>query len=798
MAVDDPTQLAVIEESPAKRRKTSQPSSTPHPTTATQKNYNSEDDSGDDVFDGYDTVATLPLAKATGTQLETTQLLLSSSPANYKTTQPTQILDRTRPPTSGPTSHTTQPTQILDHARPPTGHPYHTPKDLSVVQVAASSPLRPAPAPSASLIVRPTANKGVLASAIAPAGTSYRPPPRATRPAPKAAVIDLSDDDGPTYKGHSSDDDLSMLSKADIKTSTFVRSTNGALAGDTAQTSSARGGQARVGNRFKDIMDKSVYTPSGEHRNAKSSSLNGNAGNLDKDVAAAGQGTKQRKQLRPDRAKRVHDIPLSDITNPKTRDSIFIMRNVLPSATVIACRDALAATRGDYERAVELILSQEDFSAVVDITGSEDELSKPARPAPAAAAASSSLSSSSSKATARAAPSKAPAKRELKAPNRTIQDKWSTTQLPKPPQKRPSVEPVETPPKPKRRLVQGRREPSSPIEEVVSTGPLKDATPGNSDDSDSAIASSDVDESALEKRVLEFFNTCSVQDLADISNNTEKTASLVVSHRPFSSLDEVRGISAEVETTTKAGKRRTTRKTIGDKIVDVCLDMWTGYEAVDDLVTKCEALGAPVAEEMKKWGVDVFGAAKAGELNLVCFENGDANGSRSLCDSGIGSSPAPPNLELDDDDVKDSSKRRTNRPKPTDFIGQPTIMGEDVALKDYQLVGLNWLALLYKNRLSCILADEMGLGKTCQVIAFLAHLTQTGVAGTHLVVVPGSTLENWLREFRRFCPSLVVEPYYGTFSASGAGGRRRGPSLTLGCRTREGTRRDADASRREH
>jgi len=23
------------------------------------------------------------------------------------------------------------------------------------------------------------------------------------------------------------------------------------------------------------------------------------------------------------------------------------------------------------------------------------------------------------------------------------------------------------------------------------------------------------------------------------------------------------------------------------------------------------------------------------------------------------------------------------------------------------------------------------------------------------------TVENWLREFKRFCPSLVVEPYYG-------------------------------------
>ena len=41
----------------------------------------------------------------------------------------------------------------------------------------------------------------------------------------------------------------------------------------------------------------------------------------------------------------------------------------------------------------------------------------------------------------------------------------------------------------------------------------------------------------------------------------------------------------------------------------------------------------------------------------------------------------------------------------------------------------------------------MGLGKTCQVIAFLAYLQTQRVDGVHLIIVPGSTLENWLREF---------------------------------------------------
>lgn len=87
-------------------------------------------------------------------------------------------------------------------------------------------------------------------------------------------------------------------------------------------------------------------------------------------------------------------------------------------------------------------------------------------------------------------------------------------------------------------------------------------------------------------------------------------------------------------------------------------------------------------------------------------------------------------------------------------------MAGDVKMKDYQIVGINWLSLLFEKQLSCILADDMGLGKTCQVIAFLAHLFEQGIKGPHLIVVPSSTIENWLREFQKFCPTLSVMPYY--------------------------------------
>uniref|UniRef100_A0A4W3I7L9 SNF2 related chromatin remodeling ATPase with DExD box 1b n=1 Tax=Callorhinchus milii TaxID=7868 RepID=A0A4W3I7L9_CALMI len=75
-------------------------------------------------------------------------------------------------------------------------------------------------------------------------------------------------------------------------------------------------------------------------------------------------------------------------------------------------------------------------------------------------------------------------------------------------------------------------------------------------------------------------------------------------------------------------------------------------------------------------------------------------------------------------------------------IEQPDILNKSLELKAYQLVGLNWLALLHKHHVNGILADEMGLGKTVQAIAFLAFLYQKGDKGPHLITVPASTLGN--------------------------------------------------------
>lgn len=84
-------------------------------------------------------------------------------------------------------------------------------------------------------------------------------------------------------------------------------------------------------------------------------------------------------------------------------------------------------------------------------------------------------------------------------------------------------------------------------------------------------------------------------------------------------------------------------------------------------------------------------------------------------------------------------------------------------LEPYQLVGVNFLLSLHcKGIGGAILADEMGLGKSIQAIIFLSllkHLDKD--PGLHLVVRPTSVLENWEREFKKWCPSFTVIRFHG-------------------------------------
>ncbi|XP_043473066.1 lymphocyte-specific helicase-like [Leptopilina heterotoma] len=111
-------------------------------------------------------------------------------------------------------------------------------------------------------------------------------------------------------------------------------------------------------------------------------------------------------------------------------------------------------------------------------------------------------------------------------------------------------------------------------------------------------------------------------------------------------------------------------------------------------------------------------------------------------------------LESDDEDedkmeVVEDKKKFVH---PEYFIGN---------LHDYQKDGLKWLIHLNKKGLNGILADEMGLGKTIQIIALICHLVEVNQPGPYLIVVPLSTVPNWIMEFERFAPEIPVVLFYG-------------------------------------
>ncbi|KAJ8903110.1 hypothetical protein NDN08_006425 [Rhodosorus marinus] len=94
-------------------------------------------------------------------------------------------------------------------------------------------------------------------------------------------------------------------------------------------------------------------------------------------------------------------------------------------------------------------------------------------------------------------------------------------------------------------------------------------------------------------------------------------------------------------------------------------------------------------------------------------------------------------------------------------VRQPSILVGGT-LKYYQLEGLKWMVSLFNNRLNGILADEMGLGKTIQTISLIAYLMESkDVQGPFLIIVPLSTMGNWVREMDLWLPSATKVVYRG-------------------------------------
>jgi SNF2 family DNA or RNA helicase len=89
-------------------------------------------------------------------------------------------------------------------------------------------------------------------------------------------------------------------------------------------------------------------------------------------------------------------------------------------------------------------------------------------------------------------------------------------------------------------------------------------------------------------------------------------------------------------------------------------------------------------------------------------------------------------------------------------------------LYDYQQDGLKWLQYCVGNRIGGILGDDMGLGKTAQAIALISWIVEKDLFQNILIVVPGTLLENWKREFAFFAPLLVPYVHHGNVRTGSA------------------------------
>ncbi|EIW68885.1 hypothetical protein TREMEDRAFT_31047, partial [Tremella mesenterica DSM 1558] len=209
-------------------------------------------------------------------------------------------------------------------------------------------------------------------------------------------------------------------------------------------------------------------------------------------------------------------------------------------------------------------------------------------------------------------------------------------------------------------------------------------------------------------------------------------AETIIRLRPYSNAEEVR---------TKLTKARG----VSPKLFEQYVEIMEGYVQIDACLNRCASIAADVADALAVW-----------------------RGASNTNDSVVGTprSDGLNDVKVDVAKVSELLRKETNQRKRkilSSYIQQqPASLSKGTVLKDYQLLGLNWLNLLYSKKIGCILADEMGLGKTIQVIAFIAALKEKGVKGPHMIFVPASTLENWIREFERFAPGIDVQPYYGS------------------------------------
>lgn len=177
---------------------------------------------------------------------------------------------------------------------------------------------------------------------------------------------------------------------------------------------------------------------------------------------------------------------------------------------------------------------------------------------------------------------------------------------------------------------------------------------------------------------LRGFNKDEASTLLGTIACSEEQAAKIIQLRPYANVDDVHS---------KLSKARG----VSYKLFEQYEEIMEGYVQIDACLNRCEAIADDIATTLAVWkgaatvSDSVTGTPRSDGLNDVKV---DVNKVSEL-------------LLLEKDTRKKkilSSYIRT----------QPSLLSSGTVLKDYQLLGVNWLNLLYSRNIGCILADEMG------------------------------------------------------------------------------------------
>jgi SWI/SNF-related matrix-associated actin-dependent regulator 1 of chromatin subfamily A len=128
------------------------------------------------------------------------------------------------------------------------------------------------------------------------------------------------------------------------------------------------------------------------------------------------------------------------------------------------------------------------------------------------------------------------------------------------------------------------------------------------------------------------------------------------------------------------------------KLFEQYEEIMEGYVQIDHCLTQCERIASEVADALSIWR----GASQQQNDSVVGTPRSD----------GLN------DVKVDVAKVSELLRKETDQRKRkilSMYIQkQPSTLSEGTILKDYQLLGVNWLNLLWSKKIGCILADEMG------------------------------------------------------------------------------------------